>query len=498
MREIFVGMAGASAEACRSAIANAVLTADRPKGLHFGICPKDQAEPAPFFQAAGSASCRVLPGADLSFSQRIEAMQSLYSGQDYALQISPNVTFTKGWDRELCALLSLCPWEKPLLSCRLHADGFPRAIAVDDFLSNGLPHFTDGTKIMFALCPPRGAFIAPEMVFGPGEWMRLSREQEWDCTRTLPFSQHVFKAGFRAGVLSKPLFWPRIEGQSWPVDESHQEMDPSILPEFAEYTGLNVPKRLVSAAAYTGIFSADLSYPVQITLADALNDYLWGRKAIQGKPYIMLATALGKLPPAPKVPMEAYLSWFNNLAQLRHFPLSCYCSPDWAPRLQKILPNTHSQPEGEGSNRKKSAQPVYGEYDAFQLSKPFFIARAARQFPSHTHYGWIDMGYLHHPLYPLTNFVWDTLADDHIHLAEVDGLPDTSLFIIPKEKVSWLMDMTSVLQATPEDGPGDTGLFRWLIAAYPDQFTLHPMEQKEALLFTCMPPYAGGNPHDDA
>jgi hypothetical protein len=219
-----------------------------------------------------------------------------------------------------------------------------------------------------------------------------------------------------------------------------------------------------------------MRYPVQLSMAEGFRQILRRRRETPIA-RVMLATAMDAFP--MDIPEGAYLSQFANLAELRRLSLCCYCPQELVKRLQKILPNTY---DARWERRNPQEEP-----ETFIRQKPLFIAHAARQFPAHTHYGWIDMDYLKHPLYPRAVFLWEELTDNRIHLAQVDGQPDTSLMVVPKGRIGWLLDVSTALAPASEGETGDTGLFRRLTATYPEQFALHAMPQKQALLSLCQP-----------
>ena len=252
---------------------------------------------------------------------------------------------------------------------------------------------------------------------------------------------------------------------------------------FEEGAGISLNKREAGAKAYLGVYTPDGRYTVQLPLAEGLRQLILRRhEADAGR--VMLATALGRH--APHMPLNVHLTMFENLAELKRLSLCCYCPPEFVRRLQMILPNTYGRQEGAESLLS------YGDEGAFSRCKPYFIAEAARQFPAFSHYGYIEMDYLKHPVHPSAVFVWGALTDDKIHLAQVNGVVDAGLVVVPRGKVEWLLATASVLSPDAALGPGDTGLFKCLADTYPDAFVLHPMEKRHMLLSLCQPLISGG------
>jgi hypothetical protein len=486
MKSIYVGIAGGSAQRCLDAVKNAVKKAEWPNRLAFGICPGDHADPTPFFKAAGFAACRLMTGKGLSPKAAWQTVYSMYGGQEFALQVTPEAFFLEDWDRSLLASFHEAADIKPLLTGALSLDAIPRAVAVRGFHQNGQLQISPGAKVLNASKPPRSFFLSPDFVFGPGEWMRAARENDWDGTGVLSLTLPAFGSGFKA-------FVPHLKsmGRLTPPSFPEESLPPgdweSILAEFEEDSGVFTEKREADLNARLGIYTPDGRYPVQLSMADGLRQLILRRKETPIA-RVMLATAFGKH--APRLPQDVHLTLFENMAELKRLSLCCYCPQDKIRLLQKIMPNTYARQEGE------DGLPAFGSEDAFLRSKPYFIAEASYQFPSHTHYGWIDMDYVKHPVPQSAVFLWDALTDDKIHLAQVNGEVDTGLVVVPREKIGWLLETASVLNPTPEMGPQDAGLFKCMADTYPDAFCLHPMGKKHMLLSLCQPLISGGMLYD--
>ncbi len=486
MKGIFVGIAGGSAQRCLGIVRDAVKKAERPGRLAFGVCPEENADPASFFQAAGPAACRLMTGEGLALKDAWQTVYGLYGGQAYALQVTPETVFLEYWDRSLLTALHEAAAERPLLTSFLMPDHIPRAVAVMGFAPEGCIQTAPGMKVLRALLPPRTFFLCPDFVFGAGEWMRRAREDDWDGTGVIPLTANACANGFTAFVPHVPTMG-RVAATSC-IREHVPAGDWGInLPELEKAAGVCFEKREADAKARLGIYTSNGRYPVQLPLMDGLCQFIRRRRE-HPISRVMLATALGRH--KPSLPMDAHLTLFSNLSELKRLSLCCYCPPEQAKVLQQYLPNTYARQEEEGENLS------YGSEESFLKNKPYFIAEAARHFPSHTHYGWIDMDYVKHPVYPNAVFVWDEMTDHRIHMAQVDGQVDTGLLIVPRGKVEWLLATAAVLNPDPALGYGDVGLFQCLKDTYPDEFALHPMEKRHMLLSLCQPMIHGGMLYD--
>lgn len=479
MNEIFVGIAGAKAEQCRAVMAEAAGKAVWPSRLTFGVCPTDTAEPERLFQAAGAAACRVMPGEGLPLKEAWRTAYGLYGGQRYAMQCTPDAFFLKGWDQKLLTAFALIREDRPLLTGYLSPEGIPQAVAMDGFTEDGRVIFVPGTKVLYTPNPLPTFLLSPDFVFGTGEWMTTARDRGWDGTSVFSLSIGSFEAGFRAFVPHLPVLGRNLSF-SFPPEKPEGEAG---LAAFEEFSGISFARREAEVKSRLGLGTEDGRYPVQLPLTEGARQRLRRRREEEG-PRVMLATALGTQP--MRLPLAVQLKLLENLAELRRLPLCCYCPPEMEARLRSFLPNTYARGEKEGA--------AYDNEAFILTAKPYFISQAAQQFPHYSHYGWIDMAYLSHPIYRDAVFLWDALADERIHLATVDGKPDTSLILMPRSKVGWLLAMASVLKTDPSRG--DTGMFECLKDTYPDMFTLHPMEKKHTLLSLCQPLLNGGTLHD--
>lgn len=171
-----------------------------------------------------------------------------------------------------------------------------------------------------------------------------------------------------------------------------------------------------------------------------------------------------------------YLEWFSYLTKLRNIKTVCYYRKDRQselpqgnctvrdferedtffkdyydeekaitlnPRFREFIKERESYPEHYCPN-----------FSMMTHAKANFIRRAARQYPHHSHYAWIDFGIVRRPLAPDTVFDWSRLTDDKIHFqvfAPPDGYPSdprqlclespdalsASLFVIPRGLVEW-------------------------------------------------------------
>ncbi len=486
MKGIFIGIAGGTAKRCLEMIKTAVQRAQQPGRLAFGLCPGEMADPAPFFQAAGSASLQIMSGDSLTPAAALMTVYGLYDGQEYALQITPDAVLHQDWDRCLLESLDRTGSDKSVLTCFLSPEGIPRALAVQGFTADDELQIAPGMKVLKAVRPPRTVLVSPAFLFGRGDWMCKAKNLRWDGSTVLSLTLQLFALGYATYVPHLPISGC-VLAVPLPPERFPAGGMTALLPEFGQASGIFFDKNKADAEARLGIYTDSGRYPVQLSMADGLKQlFLRRREAPVSR--VMLATAMGSF--QTELPQEVSLTLFQNMTELKRLSLCCYCLSKQAKRLQQIFPNTYARPEGEKDT------PSFTDASAFLRSKPYFIQEAAHQFQAHSHYGWIDMDYLKHPIHESSVFLWDALTDEKIHLAMVDGQIDTGLLIVPRSKVAWLYETSRVLAPDPEMSHGDGGLFKCLADTYPDAFTIHTMDKRHMLLSLCQPLISGGLLYD--
>ena len=78
------------------------------------------------------------------------------------------------------------------------------------------------------------------------------------------------------------------------------------------------------------------------------------------------------------------------------------------------------------------------ELNFFRLSKLFLLAQGREKYLSHSHYAWIDFGYLRYPVYEGATLNWQPLCGKKAVIATVNGVPDPSMFVVPEELLTTL------------------------------------------------------------
>ena len=121
-----------------------------------------------------------------------------------------------------------------------------------------------------------------------------------------------------------------------------------------------------------------------------------------------------------------------------------------------------------------------------RLCKPFLLAQSREKMLGHSHYVWVDFGYLRYPVYERAALDWAELCTDRITLAVVDGQVDTSMIVMPQGQVLPLCrEITALCQAAWErDGrlPEETALWQELTQKHPGLFRLIELPARRELL----------------
>ena len=121
-----------------------------------------------------------------------------------------------------------------------------------------------------------------------------------------------------------------------------------------------------------------------------------------------------------------------------------------------------------------------------RLCKPFILAQSREKLLGHTHYVWVDFGYLRYPVYERASLDWEALCTDKITLATVGGLPDLSVVVMPQEQVLPVCREIDALcrRAWETEGhfPEETELWQGLLREHPDLFHTVEMPAPRELL----------------
>jgi hypothetical protein len=121
-----------------------------------------------------------------------------------------------------------------------------------------------------------------------------------------------------------------------------------------------------------------------------------------------------------------------------------------------------------------------------RLCKPFLLGQSREKMLGHSHYIWLDFGYLRYPVYEGASLIWDELCTDKITIAQVDGQLDLSMIVMPQQHVlSLCREITALCQNEREKTgciPEESWLWHELMQAHPDLFRLIELPGRRELL----------------
>ena len=185
---IFINVSSYRDRECNRTVADAFAKADQPGRVFVGICQQNKEQ---------SEDCTKLPGINpaqvktmtLDYTEAKGPTfarylcSTMYSGQDYVLQIDSHTKFVQSWDTKLIKMLAMCPSAKPVLTHYPHAydassgDGpLPSDLSTQvpvmcrsKWNEDGLPTFEAVMKPIEKAGLRKVPFMAGGMVFASGQ-----------------------------------------------------------------------------------------------------------------------------------------------------------------------------------------------------------------------------------------------------------------------------------------------------------------------------------------
>lgn len=470
--------------ALRSARDNAASAARISFGLSLQQEPDERAHLA--MHALGSVQF-LCPG-----GSSWEDVEALWQGEGYALIAHPAMTFEKNWDMQLLRILRQC--SKNSLFSAVLTGYLPRPkdpvdavcpVAADGFDSQGRLCFQRGTPLRYAAAPLRSAFLHTDFCFAPAGFFREMRKENG------PLFLSAFCRKWEIFTLHRPLIHIADDMPLLPAEplQEGEERGPG-LSRFESRYGIRFATRQLSPMARQGVFTNDLTFPTKVPLAVRVQEAMREVTNRMSKATPLCVTAYLTLPTQGPSMAEQYLCWFGYLSRLKNIALLCYGDGETARRIMPMHPNVLEY-------KRRYGLPVEGEIPAdeamnfLKLCKPFILARSREKFLNHSHYVWIDFGYLRYPVYEHAAIDWANICRDKIMLSMVDGVPDLSMLAVPDAMLLTLCrEITALCEAELNNRghlPMETELWLMLIDQHPDWFeTVDMPGVRELLTLTMM------------
>ena len=472
-------------EALRSARENAASPARLSYGLSLQVEPDDKAHLA--MRALGSVQF-LCPG-----GSSWDDVEALWQGEGYVLVAHPAMTFTKNWDMQLLRALRQCRRDS-LFSAVL--TGFlPRRqdpveavcpVAAESFDGEGRLHFQRGTPLRYATQPQRSAFLHPDFCFAPSAFFREMRQE------STPLFLAAFRRKWDIFTLHRPVIHISDDMALMPCEPlAVSGEDATALSRFEKRFGMRFATRQLTPMIRQGVFTADLTFPTRVPVAVRAQETL--RELLRRKNDVspLCVTAYLSMPMEGPNMHEQYMCWFRYMSRLKNLSLLCYGDGDTTRKIMPLHPNVLEF-------KRRYGLPLEGELPSeetmnyIKLSKPFILARSREKFLNHSHYIWIDFGYLRYPVYEGAAIDWANVCHDKIMLSMVEGVPDVSMLVVPDAMLLTLCREIAALceQELGSRGhlPMETELWLMLVKEHRDWFELIDLPGNRELLTLAMMP----------
>lgn len=235
MQTILVEIAAYRDDELSKTIASALASAALPERLHFAILhqygPETEDQVAQYHHddrfTIIERSWREARGVGVARAE----CDSLYTDEDFYLQIDSHMRFESNWDERLIAQWRSCDDEHAIISSyppafRYNPDGSelfipsdPNRLIVHDMFMNKIPTFFGKALLGNPTEPVRGAFAAGGLQFGPGSRCKEVRYEPNICFigEEVVHSLRLFAAGYRVySLIDQPIHHLYIRSENQP------------------------------------------------------------------------------------------------------------------------------------------------------------------------------------------------------------------------------------------------------------------------------------------
>lgn len=365
-------------------------------------------------------------------------MPALWRGEGYVLIAHAGMRFTRNWDRELLHALARCRTERPgaaVLTGFLPTPNDPidaiGTVAAESFDEKGRLCFRKGMVLRYAREPVSAAFLHPAFCFGPAAFFRDMAEEE------PPYFLAAFRRVWQLFTLHKPVIYSAWEVPVLPVVLPDSEQAQAAIRSFGTRFAMRLEQHQLSAMARSGLFHADLTFPMHVPFAERMKEATRELLLRRSQVSPLCVTAYLTLDvPGESLPEES-LSRFSRLAALKNLSLLCFVGGDMGRRVLPIMPNVMDYKRRYGLPLQVDITPA-NALNFVKLSKMFLLLQGREKFLNHTHYVWMNFGYLRYPVYERTSFDWSMLCTDRIVLATISQQADTSMIVVPESMLKML------------------------------------------------------------
>lgn len=343
-----------------------------------------------------------------------------------------------------------------------------------------------GLSLVCATAPQKTLIVYPGLFGGPVSFLRTAE------TRLSLLSLAAYVSGYSVYALHRALLWPLAQAPVMYLSRPAQDALPgTTLARFEQLLGFHYGQTDCITKSSMGLFGPDEAYPQQTPRRLHLRHGLraaWLR--MRGKHLPLLVSAFIDLPSRQHVPSYYYRLRFGFLRRIQSLPLLLYTGGQQERALRSDFAHTLSYPDNALLPRTLLQQGMTPE-EYFARCKPLLMLHAAKKHAEFSHFAWLDMDTLPHPICADAVPNLQPLMDDRIHLATVGGVPDASFVVIPKKLLSRAArEAASITQLDAELKRGFSEALLWqrLFEKKPDWFAIHPMPRRRLLFASAFDP----------
>lgn len=379
---------------------------------------------------------------------------------------------------ETRAFSALQPPDTPFSAIDLPAEAYLPAF-VQDFQDAGV--LVDrGLPLVCAAGPVRTLAVNPALFFGTTAFLHQA-QLDLDM-----LSIAAYVAGFEVYALPRPVIWPLAPVLERLKKPGPDILGPSTLARFEQLAGLRYDKRMAGLKTTWGLFGAENTYAQRLPSGMGVTERFRAARMYLSERHMPLMCCAFVDMPHPSRPVMSYLLRFGFLRDIQSLPLLVYTGGTQERLLRSMHPNTRSYPavvEGVPAGLKPRQHLGY--------AKPQLLLKAARAHVEFSHVSWLALDVLPHPICPEAVPDFSALMDDRIHLATVNGVPDTSFIVVPSQRLPLIAREAAAiahLDVEAKRGLKETVLWERLFARFPDLFAIHRMPGRGLLFLTAFDP----------
>lgn len=471
----------------------AVMTASRalraaavPAGLRFALSKRLEKEVWELWASAG------LHAPVAFFGEREGFSGAMKSDAGYTLCLMGEYDFQPRWDQEFLRRFGKLSQRGALMTGMIGAAEEP--LPPQPYLPGLSERFgAEGTRLVRGLplvqsaAPPPTLAVNPTLLFARTEtFRRMDLRPD-----TLSFA--AYGEGIPVYALDRAALWPLRREEAGvlrrPLPESTPAATAARFEQLAGFRREENGEKRSDLRAQWGLFQQEGAYAQ--TLPAGLKWEQRGKRLLSSgnkRRQPLLTTCFIDLPRRRK-PVQSYLLRFRFLAALRETPLYLYVGGAEERGLRSAFPNARGYPDASLLPRRYLSEGMTKE-EWMRRNKIFLLEKTSDQHPDYDYLAWVNIDALKVPVCPEVEPDFSSMMDGRVHLATVEGRPDLSFVLVPRELVRVLRRQTedlTQLDAELKRGFSEEALWERLYRKTPERFCLHPMPRRRLLFLTGFP-----------